>query len=77
MIIDGRGQDEAVPYDRLEKLITQEGCLLKDTIEVLVDREGSVRKVNILATLAGYETVIEQREGHWALKIDVSHRRCL
>jgi len=76
LLIDGRGEDESVPYERLRTLITQEACLLSDFIEVLVDRESSAKKINILASLAGYETSIEKREGHWALKVDTRHRRC-
>ena len=76
MLIDGRGEDESLPYERLKTLITQDACLLGDLIEVLVDRETSAKKINILASLAGYGTVIEQREGYWALKVDTSHRQC-
>lgn len=76
MIIDGRGKDDSVPYDELEKLITRDACLLEDKIEVLVDREGLAKKINILATLAGYDTKILPREGYWVLGVDVSRRRC-
>lgn len=77
MKIDGRGEHYSVAYNRLEDLITKEGCLLGDTIEILVDQESSARKIDILASLTGYDTVIEQREDHWVLIVDTSHRRCL
>ncbi len=76
MLIDGRGEDESISYEKLKALITEDACLLNDLVEVLVDRESSAKKINILASLAGYDTVIEHRDGHWALKVDTSHRRC-
>ena len=77
MIIDGRGKEDDIPYEKLKELIIKDGCLLKDTIEVWVDREGLAKNINLLATLAGYDTVIESGHDHWILKVDVSHRRCL
>jgi hypothetical protein len=77
MELDGRGEHYTTAYNRLEDLITKEGCLLGDSIVVLVDQESSAKKINILAVLAGYDTVIEERKNHWALVVDTRHRRCL
>ncbi len=77
MIIDGRGADVSAPYDQVERLLTQDGCLLEDHIEVWVDSESAAKKINVLATLAGYDTVTEEAKDGWVLKIDTGKRRCL
>jgi len=76
MVIDGRGMDDSIPYDRLESLLTQEGCILEEEIEVRVDRKKSAERIRILATLIGYETVLQEEKGGWFLKVDTRKRRC-
>ncbi len=76
MQIDGRGQDVSIPYERLKHLLTKEGCLLEDVIEILVDTEGSAKKINVLASVVGYETTIRQTADCWSLRVDTSRRRC-
>ena len=76
MIIDGRGTDISVPYEEFKRIITEDGCCLGDSIEILVDSEVSAKKINILATLAGYDTTIVPREDFWTLRVDTRHRRC-
>jgi hypothetical protein len=76
MIIDGRGQEYSEPYEKLKSIITKEACLLETAIEVLVDSEHSAKRINVLATLAGYETEITQSGDTWTLRVDTSHRRC-
>jgi hypothetical protein len=76
MIIDGRGVDERIPYERLKELLTKEGCFLGEEIEVRLDREKSAERIKILATLVGYESRIESGPNGWTLKVDTSHRRC-
>ena len=76
MVIDGRGKGFREPYDTLERILTQEGCLLDECVEVLVDREAHARKINILAVMAGYETSLERGEKYWILRVDTRRRRC-
>ncbi len=76
MQIDGRGQDVSVSYERLKHVLTKEGCTLEDFIEVLVDSEGSAKKINVLASLVGYETTISRTTDGWSLRVDTRRRRC-
>ncbi|NOY52250.1 MAG: hypothetical protein GXP58_01350 [Deltaproteobacteria bacterium] len=68
--------DDSIPYGKLESLLTKEGCILEDEIGVRVDRKKSAERIRILATLIGYETVLEEEEKGWLLKVDTRKRRC-
>ncbi len=76
MIINGRGMDDSIPYERLKALLTQEGCLLEDEIEVRVDRKKSAERIKVLAALIGYETALKEASEGWILKVDTRKRRC-
>ncbi len=76
ILIDGRGVDDSIPYEKLESLLTKEGCILEDEIEVRVDRKKSAERIRVLAALTGYETVLQEGEEGWLLKVDTRKRRC-
>ncbi len=76
MVIDGRGQEVSVPYEKFKRIITEDACCLGEAIEILVDSETSAKKINILATLAGYDTTIAAKKDFWTLRVDTRHRRC-
>jgi len=76
MIIDGRGMDDSIPYEKLKALLTREGCLIEDEIEVRVDRKKSAERIKILTALIGYETTINKEGEGWILKVDTRKRRC-
>ena len=76
MIIDGRGLDDSIPYEKLKALLTKEGCMLEDEIEVRVDRKISAERIKVLTTLIGYETALQEEGEGWVLKVDTRQRRC-
>lgn len=78
MIIDGKGMDDSIPYEKIKALLTREGCLLEDEIEVRLDRKKSAERIKILTTLIGYETAIIEEEGGggWVLRVNTRKRRC-